>query len=115
MTKKLINILILVPIGVVLIVLCVVNRAPVSMALNPFDTGDKVLSVSAPFFVFILIAFILGIVLGSLATWFSQHKYRKSAKVKKREAAKWRAEADHQKTLPAELPPTRPLDRLPSA
>ncbi|AQZ53221.1 MAG: DUF1049 domain-containing protein [Martelella sp.] len=115
MTKKLINILILVPIGVVLIVLCVANRQSVTMALNPFNAEDQVLSVSAPFFVYIFIAFILGLVFGSLATWFSQHKHRKTAKAKKREAAQWRAEADRQKTQPAELPQTRPLDRLPSA
>lgn len=115
MTKKLINIIILVPIGVVLIVLCVANRQSVSMALNPFNAEDKVLSVTAPFFVYIFIAFIVGLVLGSLATWFSQHKYRKTAKAKKREAAQWRAEADRQKTQPAEIPPPRPLDRLPSA
>ncbi|MEO1985606.1 MAG: LapA family protein [Martelella sp.] len=115
MTKKLINILILVPIGVVLIVLCVANRQSVTMALNPFNAADQVLSVSAPFFVYIFIAFILGLVFGSLATWFSQHKHRKTAKAKKREAAQWRAEADRQKTQPAELPQTRPLDRLPSA
>ena len=115
MTKKLINILILVPVGVVLIVLCVANRQSVTMALNPFNAADQVLSVSAPFFVYIFIAFILGLVFGSLATWFSQHKHRKTAKAKKREAAQWRAEADRQKTQPAELPQTRPLDRLPSA
>ncbi|WP_180901023.1 LapA family protein [Martelella soudanensis] len=115
MTRKLINILILAPVGVVLIVLCVANRQSVSMALNPFNADDKVLSVSAPFFVYIFAAFILGLIFGSLATWFSQRKYRKTAKAKRREAAEWRAEADRQKTRPAELPQTRPLDRLPSA
>ena len=70
MTKKLINIIILVPIGVVLIVLCVANRQSVSMALNPFNAEDKVLSVTAPFFVYIFIAFIVGLIFGSLATWF---------------------------------------------
>nr|WP_272210529.1 hypothetical protein [Marinicella sp. W31]MDC2876423.1 hypothetical protein [Marinicella sp. W31] len=46
--SKLVNILILLPIGVVLVLLSVANRQSVTMALNPFNAGDKVLSVSAP-------------------------------------------------------------------
>lgn len=115
MTKKLVNIIILVPVGIVLVLLSVANRHSVTMALNPFNTDDKVLSVSAPFFVYIFAALIVGIVLGSVATWFSQRKYRKTAKSKKREAAEWRAEADRRKSEPAEVAPARPLDRLPSA
>ncbi len=97
MTRKLINILILAPVAIVLIVLSVANRDTVTLALNPFDPSDTLLSLSAPFFVFLFAAVMLGMIIGSLATWFKQGKYRKKARVEAREAVKWHTEADKQR------------------
>lgn len=96
--KKLMNILVLVPVGIVLIVLSVANRQAVTLALNPFDPADTVLSTSAPFFVFLFLAVILGMIIGSLVTWFSQAKYRKRARSEAHEAVKWHAEAEKHRT-----------------
>ncbi len=97
MLKKIVNLVVLVPIGIVLIVLSVANRQPVRMALNPFRPEDTLLSATAPFFVFLFLALILGMILGAVATWVSQHKYRKRARVEATEAVKWHTEADKQK------------------
>lgn len=97
MVKKIVNIVVLVPVAIVLIVLSVANRQPVRMALNPFRPEDSLLSVTAPFFVFLFLALILGMVIGGVATWCSQHKYRKRARVEATEAVKWQTEADKQK------------------
>ena len=97
MTRKLINIIILVPIAIVLIVLSVANRNVVTLALNPFDPSDQVLSVSAPFFVFLFLALMVGMVVGSLATWFRQGRYRKKARQEAKEAVRWHTEADKQR------------------
>ena len=56
MVRKIVNIVVLVPIAIVLIVLSVANRQPVRMALNPFRPEDSVLSLTAPFFVFLFLA-----------------------------------------------------------
>jgi uncharacterized integral membrane protein len=97
MTRKLINLIILVPVAIVLIVLSVANRSVVTLALNPFDPGDPVLSVSAPFFVFLFLSLMIGMVVGSLATWFRQGRYRKKARREAREAVRWHTEADKQR------------------
>ena len=97
MTRKLINIIILAPLAVVLIVLSVANRNDVTLALNPFNPNDALLSFSAPFFVFLFAALMLGMVIGSMATWFKQGKYRKKARVEAQEAVKWHTEADRQR------------------
>ena len=81
MVRKIVNIVVLVPIAIVLIVLSVANRQPVRMALNPFRPEDSVLSLTAPFFVFLFLALLLGMIIGAVATWISQHKYRKRARV----------------------------------
>lgn len=97
MPKKIINLLVLVPLAIILVVLCVANRQAVTLALNPFKSDDAVMSFSAPFFVFIFLSLILGVVLGSLVTWFSQGKYRKRARTEAKEAVRWHDEANRHK------------------
>ncbi len=98
MLKKIVNIVVLIPVAIILIVLSVANRQTVTLALNPFNPADSVLSASAPFFVFIFLAVIFGLVVGSLATWFGQGKYRKRARNEAHEAVKWHAEAEKHRT-----------------
>jgi uncharacterized integral membrane protein len=97
MIKRIIALAILVPLGIVLIMLSVANRTAVTLALNPFDPSDTVLSVTLPFFVFLFATLILGMIIGSLATWFKQGKHRKQARVNANEAVKWHTEADREK------------------
>lgn len=94
MTRKVLSLIILVPLAVILIVLSVANRGAVTFALNPFNPKDDVLSVSAPFFLFLFIALIIGMIIGSFATWLNQGKYRKRARSEAREAVRWQAEAE---------------------
>ncbi|WP_457586746.1 DUF1049 domain-containing protein [Ensifer canadensis] len=103
MLKKLINIVFLVPVGVILIVLSVANRQSVTLALNPFRPEDSLLSVSAPFFVFLFLAVVVGLILGAAATWFSQGKYRRRARNEATEALKWHREAEKQRSQAEKL------------
>ena len=98
MAKKIVNLLILLPVGIVLIIFCVANRQLVTMAFNPFRPEDQVLSLSAPLFVFLFVTLIVGMVIGSAATWFTQGRHRKRARVEAREAVRWQAEADRHRS-----------------
>ena len=110
--KKILNLVIFIPLGVLLIVLSVANRQSVTLALNPFRPQDSVLSLTAPFFLFLLLAVILGMVIGAAVTWWQQGRYRKQARVEAREAVKWHTEADRQKSVtsvgPTNVPAPRP-------
>ncbi|MFS8053946.1 LapA family protein [Rhizobium sp. BR 317] len=94
MTKKIVNLLILLPLGIILIIFCVANRQSVTLALNPFRPEDQVLSLSAPLFVLLFVALIIGMLVGAAVTWFNQGKHRKLARSQSREAVRWQAEAD---------------------
>ena len=94
MVKKVVTLVVFVPLAIVLIVLSVANRQMVTLALNPFRPEDAYLSLTAPFFVFLFLALIVGLLLGSGATWLAQGKYRKKA----RNESRWQAEADRHKT-----------------
>lgn len=103
MIRKVVSLVVFVPLGVALIVLAVANRAPVSLALNPFDPADRALSISAPLFVFLILSLMLGVLLGAIVTWFTQGKHRKKARNQSRMAQQWQAEADRQKTRAEEI------------
>ncbi|ASY61493.1 Permeases of the major facilitator superfamily [Sinorhizobium sojae CCBAU 05684] len=106
MLKKLINIVVFVPLGVILVILSVANRQTVTLALNPFDPADSVLSVSAPFFVFLFLAAIVGLILGAAVTWFTQGKHRRRARNEANEAQKWHREAEKQRSEAEKLAQT---------
>jgi hypothetical protein len=92
--RKLLLPLVIVPLGVVLVALAVVNRKSVELILDPFGGAEPNFSIQAPFFLFMVGAFTVGIIAGGIATWLGQGKWRRSAKTKAREARQWRRQAD---------------------
>jgi hypothetical protein len=92
--RKLILAVLVVPLGVVLVTLAVVNRKHVLLVLDPFGGAEPRMSLEAPQFLFLLGAFILGLVVGGLATWLGQGKWRKKARAGAREAREWHRQAD---------------------
>jgi uncharacterized integral membrane protein len=98
MAKKIVNLLVLLPVGIILIIFCVANRQLVTLAFNPFRPDDQVLSLSAPLFVFLFVTLIVGMVIGSAATWFTQGRHRRRARTEAREAVRWQAEADRHRS-----------------
>ncbi len=80
MWRKLALGFIVVPLGVVLIALAVVNRKPVELTLDPFGALDPTVGIEAPLFLLLLGAFALGLIVGGIATWFSQGKWRRMAR-----------------------------------
>ena len=91
--RRLVAALIVVPLGVLLVALAVVNRKPVMLGLNPFDANTG-FGIEAPLFLFLLGAFAIGLIVGGFATWLGQGKWRRTARVGAREASTWRRHAD---------------------
>ena len=94
MWRKLILALIVVPLGVVLVALAVVNRKPALLVLDPFGGVEPRLALQAPLFLFLLGAFALGLVIGGAATWLGQGKWRRVAREETKQARDWRRQAD---------------------
>jgi uncharacterized integral membrane protein len=91
MLNRIIAVVILLPAAILLIALSVANRAPVAFSLDPFSSGAPALSVTLPLFVLIFAAFILGLLIGGVATWLGQRKYRKAARRNEAEAGALKA------------------------
>ncbi len=93
MWRKLVLALVIIPLGVVLVTLAVVNRKPALLVLDPFGGSEGGLSLQAPLFLFLLSAFVLGLIVGGIATWLRQGKWRRTAREEAREARELRRQA----------------------
>ena len=80
MLNRFLTVVVFIPLAIVLIALAVANRAPVAFTIDPFNPGNPGLTASLPLFALLFIALALGLVIGSLATWFRQGRYRKMAR-----------------------------------
>ncbi|APH70344.1 LapA family protein [Aquibium oceanicum] len=85
MLNRVVLIVIVVPIAVILIALAVANRQMTAFTLDPFNPGNMALTIQLPLFVMLFLALIAGMVIGGLATWMRQGRYRKEARVQRRE------------------------------
>jgi len=94
MLRRIIQILIVIPLAVLIIVFSVANRQPVTVSLDPFGGAEPALALSVPLFLIILVTLFVGVVIGGVATWLSQGKWRKRARLSRQEAAQWRSRAD---------------------
>lgn len=94
MLRRLLSLLVAVPIAVVLVAIAVANREPVRLVLDPFRPEAPALSVALPFYAYLLGALILGVALGGVATWMTQGRWRRTARAKSQDAMRWQAEAD---------------------
>ncbi len=80
--------------AVFLVTLAVANRHVVRLVLDPFNPLDPVLAAELPFYAFLFAMLIVGVVLGGVATWMSQSRWRRLARARGHDAARWRAEAE---------------------
>ena len=82
------------PAAVILLTLAVINRHGVRLVLDPFRPDEPVLSLVLPFYVYLIGTLLIGIVIGGLATWMTQARWRRTARRRTAEAQRWQAEAD---------------------
>jgi uncharacterized integral membrane protein len=92
--KRILTILIAFPAAAVLVTLAIANRHSVTLVLDPFNPQSPLVSLSLPFYAYIFAALIIGVVLGSFATWTSQGRYRRQARTQAAEARRWQVEAE---------------------
>ena len=94
MFRKFFWLFVILPAGVMFVAFALANRHTVQLNLDPFATRDPLLAIDAPFFLFLLAALITGLLLGGLATWLGQGKWRKSARQRAHEAVELRRQTD---------------------
>ena len=67
-----------VPAAIILLTLAVINRHGVRLVLDPFRPDEPVLSLVLPFYAYLIGMLVIGIVIGGLATWVTQARWRRT-------------------------------------
>jgi uncharacterized integral membrane protein len=92
--KRIFSVLIAFPIAIFLVALAVINRHEVRMVLDPFKPQAPSLAVELPLYIYLFGALLLGVVIGGMAVWMGQGRWRKTARVRAHEARRWQSEAN---------------------
>lgn len=79
---------------VFLVTLAIANRHPAKLVLDPFNPENPVLAIDLPFYAYLFAMLIAGVVLGGVATWMGQGKWRRTARGRTQESIRWKAEAE---------------------
>jgi uncharacterized integral membrane protein len=80
--------------AIFLLLFAVADRQMVTVSFDPFGTADNpAFAITAPLFAVVIVAAMLGMLVGSAATWVSQGRYRRAARRHRAEADKWRRAA----------------------
>jgi uncharacterized integral membrane protein len=92
--RRIVAAIVLVFLAVLIIAFAVANRQDVTVSLDPFNSSPPAASVTRPLFVVVIAVLILGVVIGGIAAWLRQTKWRRTARRLEREATALRGEID---------------------
>lgn len=87
--KRAVQWLVLLPLAIVGIAFAVANRQIVEVNFDPFAMQpSERIDVQAPLFVVLILALMLGVLVGGVFTWFSQGKHRRALRAARSEMAR---------------------------
>jgi uncharacterized integral membrane protein len=78
--RRIVSTLIVVPLAVVIIAFAVANRQTVTVSFDPFSSTNPAYAATLPLFALIFALLILGVLIGGVAAWTGQAKWRRTAR-----------------------------------
>lgn len=110
--RRFLTLFVLIPVAIVAVVLSVANRGNVTFSLDPIGAGTTGWAASGPMYVFLFAALALGVVIGGVATWARQGRWRATARAERANAERLRREVEQLRarveTLQRATPPAGP-------
>lgn len=91
--RKFLTAIVVLPVAAILLIFALANRTPVTLSLDPFSPGDPAFSVDLPLFLIIILALMVGVVVGGAADWISQRRFRREARHNRNEVRRLEQEA----------------------
>ena len=92
--RKAFAIAILVPLAILIVMFAVANREIITVSFDPFDSAHPALAFKMPLFMLIFALVTVGVVVGGIAAWLRQHKWRMRARRAEAEARDLRVRLD---------------------
>jgi uncharacterized integral membrane protein len=101
--KRLLKIVVLTPLAILVLVFAAANHQVVKVSFDPFAEGDiEAFAITAPLFLILFLAVIVGVLAGGGATWLAQGKYRRAARQSRAEAERLRSAAPIARPVPGD-------------
>jgi uncharacterized integral membrane protein len=94
MIRKIVAIVILLPLALLIMMFAVANRAPVTVGFDPLAAQPPMISGTLPLFVVVLTVLTVGVIIGGVASWARQGKWRRRARGLAAELKASRAETE---------------------
>src|SRR5579859_3540664 len=94
MVRRLLKAIVLIPVAAALVAWAVANRQPVTVSFDPFDSANPAYVLTQPLYVVGFAILIAGVVVGGIAAWFEQAKWRRARGRLAAEVAALRAELE---------------------
>jgi uncharacterized integral membrane protein len=113
MLRRIVTALVLIPLAILLAAFAVANRQSVIVSFDPFDPADPAYALVLPLFALILFLAIGGVVVGGVAAWLRQGKWRRAARLAQGQARELRAEVERLKRRVGEPVEAVPVDYAP--
>src|SRR6185295_5702412 len=92
--RKFVAIAVLVPLAIIIVMFAVANREVITISFDPFDSAHPAFALRLPLFMLIFALVGLGVVVGGIAAWLRQHKWRMRARRAESEARDLRSRLD---------------------
>ncbi len=80
MLRKIITTLIVVPLAAIIVAFAVANRHAVTVSFDPFSSVSPAYAATLPLFAVIFAVLIFGVLIGGIAAWIGQGRWRRTAR-----------------------------------
>src|SRR5471032_2212154 len=94
MFRKIVTAIIVVPLAAVIIAFAVATRQMVTVSFDPFSSVSPAYAATLPLFVIVFAVLILGVLIGGIAAWIRQSKWRRTARKLETQVRAMHAEQD---------------------
>jgi hypothetical protein len=122
MIRKIVFAVVLIPLAILIVALAMANRQIVTISFDPFSATQPAFLLRAPLFVLEFILVIAGVLIGGVASWLRQSRWRRAARLREAELRSARNEVDRlrrelaaRETAAREPASARPLSLRPPA
>jgi uncharacterized integral membrane protein len=114
--RKIVTVIVVVPLAAVIIALAVANRQAVTVSFDPFSSTSPAYAATLPLFAVIFLVLILGVLVGGVAAWIRQGKWRRATRRLNGEVRALHDEIESiRRRFGANAPPSPPAEPNPMA
>jgi uncharacterized integral membrane protein len=78
--RKIVTAIVVVPLAAIIIAFAVANRQLVTVSFDPFSSVSPAYATTLPLFAIVFVVLILGVLVGGIAAWIRQSKWRRIAR-----------------------------------